>query len=85
MTEALPPITIRVEYCVECNYLQRALWVVGELLAEVADSVKAVEVIPGHLGAFEWSVDGETVFSKNATGRFPDLDDLKAAIYARLD
>jgi selenoprotein W-related protein len=77
-----PQAVIRVEYCVECNYLQRATWMVTEILADIADSVARVEIVPGHMGAFEWSVDGQTVFSKNETGRFPELDDLKATIYA---
>ena len=34
---------------------------------------------------FEWSVNGELVFSKAAMGRFPDLDELKEIVYAYLD
>ncbi len=78
-------MAIRVEYCVECNYLHRATWMVSEVLSEIAESVAKVEIVPGHMGAFEWWVNGEPVFSKNDTGRFPELDDLKVAIYAHLE
>ena len=78
-------LEIRVEYCVECSYLQRATWMVAEILAEIAESVSEVRIVPGHFGAFEWAVNGETVFSKTATGRFPEIDDLKATIYAHLE
>ena len=78
-------VSIRVEYCASCNYLPRALWLVGEVLTEIQFDVNDLSLVPGDMGVFEWAVNGENVFSKSATGRFPDADELKAAIYERMD
>lgn len=77
--------SIRVEYCASCNYLPRALWMVGEVLTDVQFDVAELDLVPGDMGVFEWAVNGEPVFSKAATGRFPEMDELKAALYERLD
>ena len=81
----MPKLAIAVEYCASCNYLPRALWMAGELLQEIQAEVASLELIPGDRGVFEWSVSGEPIFSKAATGRFPELDELKETIYARLE
>ena len=78
-------VSIKVEYCASCNYLPRALWLVGEVLAEIQFDVSDLSLVPGDYGVFEWAVNGETVFSKSASGRFPDVDELKAAIYERME
>jgi selenoprotein W-related protein len=78
-------LEISVEYCVSCSYLPRALWMAGEVLTEIQGEVASFTFVPGDMGAFEWSVGGEPVFSRNATGRFPDLEELKEAIYAKLE
>lgn len=78
-------IAIRVEYCASCNYLPRAMWMVGEVLQEIQFEVESLTMVPGDFGAFEWQVDGEPVFSKSDSGRFPEMDELKAAIYAKLE
>ena len=78
-------VSIRVEYCASCNYLPRAMWLVGEVLTEIQFDVKDLSLVPGDMGVFEWAVNGESVFSKSETGRFPDADELKAAIYERMD
>lgn len=78
-------VEISVEYCASCNYLPRALWLAGELLTEIQFEVGRFVLLPGDRGVFEWSVDGENVFSKGATGRFPELEELKEAIYSRLE
>ena len=77
-------VEISVEYCASCNYLPRALWLAGELLNEIQFQVGRFVLVPGDKGVFEWSVNGENVFSKAATGRFPELEELKEAIYSRL-
>ena len=78
-------LEISVEYCASCNYLPRALWLAGELLAEIQFQVERFVLLPGDRGVFEWSVDGENVYSKASTGRFPELEELKEAIYSRLE
>jgi len=39
-----------------------------------------ITLIPGVGGAFEVSVNGQPVYSKKATGKFPDLNDLNELI-----
>jgi selenoprotein W-related protein len=77
-------IRIRVEYCAPCNYLLRTTWLLSEMLAEIQDSVADATLVPGDSGVLEWFVDDELVFSKAALGRFPELDELKELVYAKL-
>jgi len=39
-----------------------------------------ITLVPGAGGAFEVSVNGQQVYSKKATGAFPELNALKEAI-----
>lgn len=78
-------IEITIEYCASCNYLPRALWMAGEILAEIQADVARFVLVPGDRGVFEWSAGGDPVFSKAALGRFPELDELKQIIYAKLE
>jgi selenoprotein W-related protein len=57
---------------------------VGEILNEIEDSVASVTLIPGGGGRFEWKVDGELVYSKTETGRYPEMNELKELVYAKL-
>ncbi|MFN0094420.1 MAG: SelT/SelW/SelH family protein [Dehalococcoidia bacterium] len=77
-------LQITVHYCASCNYLPRALWLAGEVLTEIQSDVAQLTLVPGDRGIFDWLVDGEMVFSKGEIGRFPELDELKEAIYAKL-
>ena len=43
----------------------------GELLSRWAPITRAVELQSGNNGRFEVTLDGELLFSKKATGRFP--------------
>ena len=46
--------------------------------------VKRVTIIPSGGGRHEWRVNGDLVFSKAAEDRHPDMDELKALIYAKM-
>ena len=37
---------------------------------------KSPELIPGRRGIFDVCVDGKVIFSKKATGRFPEIDEI---------
>ena len=78
-------LQLEVEYCADCGYWPRASWMLGEIMADIQHLVSDVKLVPGTRGVFEWSVNGELVFSKAAIGRFPDLDELKELVYAYLD
>ncbi len=83
--DAQHKISISVEYCAHCGFLLRTTWMVSEILREISDSVREVRLLPSGGGRFEWTVDDDLVYSKSASGRFPELSELKEAIYARLD
>ena len=58
---------------------------VGEILSEIQGQVQSLALIPGDSGRFEWTVNGALVYSKAASGRFPELKELKELVYAKLD
>ena len=78
-------LDIEVIYCADCGYWPRTAWMLGELLTDIQHLVKSVRLIPDTLGLFEWKVNGDLVFSKASMGRFPEMDELRELIYARLD
>ncbi len=57
---------------------------VGEILSEIEGSVKSLMLIPSGGGRFEWTVDGDVVYSKAETGRYPEMNELKELVYAKL-
>ena len=57
---------------------------VGEILSELEDSVASLTLIPSGGGRFEWKVDGDLVYSKAETGRYPEMNELKELVYAKL-
>jgi selT/selW/selH-like putative selenoprotein len=50
------------------------------LLGTFAEWTEGVTLIPGERGAFEVTVNGETIYSKWQTKRFPELQELKDAV-----
>ena len=77
-------LEIVVEYCVPCSYLSRTMWLVGDVLTDLQEDIKSLTLIPSGAGRFEWTVDGELVYSKAQTDRFPDLDELKMLVANKL-
>ena len=78
-------IAIEVVYCADCGYWPRTSWMLGELMTDIQHLVSDVKLIPDTKGLFEWKVNGDLVFSKAATGRFPDMDELRELVYSHLD
>ena len=62
---------VRIEYCVTCGHLGRAIGLAEQILAVFKTTVSALELVPVPDGAFEVVVDGELIHSKKATGIFP--------------
>jgi selenoprotein W-related protein len=48
-----------------------------ELLTTFDEEIGGVMLIPGTGGVLEVRVDGETVWSRKAEGRFPEIKELK--------
>ena len=58
---------------------------VDDVLSELQTEVDSLTLIPSSGGRFEWAVNGHVVYSKRATGRYPQPDELKRAIAAKLN
>ena len=65
--------------------MQRAVWTAAELLGGFQEHVEAFDLEMGGSGDFELSIDGELVYSKRATGEYPDLKVLKLAVADAVD
>lgn len=44
------------------------------------NQVKALEIVPASNGVFEVYRDGDLVFSKRESGRFPEWDEVRGAL-----
>ena len=80
------PLTPRVEirYCTQCRWLLRAAWMAQELLTTFDTELGEVALVPGTGGVFEVKVDGSVIFSRRASGRFPESKELKQLIRDRI-
>jgi selenoprotein W-related protein len=74
--------SITIEYCVPCNYSQRALDTAAELVLDYQHIINKLELIMGTRGAFEVSVDGEALFSKKEEKRFPEAEEIRSRFKA---
>ncbi|NKB69933.1 MAG: SelT/SelW/SelH family protein [Candidatus Latescibacteria bacterium] len=54
------------------------------LLEEYKKDISGFTLVPSDKGRFEVVVDGELVFSKMQEGRFPEHDEVKAKLVARV-
>jgi len=80
----VPDPRVEIEYCTQCRWLLRAGWMAQELLTTFTEEIGEMALIPGRGGVFEVRVDGETVWSRKAEGRFPEMKELKQLIRDRL-
>lgn len=75
---------VEIEYCTQCHWLLRAAWMAQELLVTFEPDLAGVTLIPGSGGAFEVRVDGASIWSRAAEGRFPDIAELKQRVRDRV-
>lgn len=73
----MKPPEVQIEYCRQCRWLLRAAWMAQELLVTFEDELGGVTLRPGTGGVFQVSVEGETIWSRKAEGRFPEMKELK--------
>lgn len=64
-----------IQYCEPCGYRPRAQQVEARL-RQLGGA--EVELVKGHGGVFEITVDGQLKFSKKALGRFPADSEIDA-------
>ena len=53
------------------------------LLSNLKRNVASLEMVPSKGGCFEVDVDGERIYSKLATGEFPDESDILKKVLAK--
>jgi selenoprotein W-related protein len=56
----------------------------AELLKAYEAHITALTLVPSAGGVFEVEADGELIFSKQATQRFPSVAEVKQALKAKL-
>jgi len=70
-------LTINIFRCSECNYIEQA----ANVAEEIHESFNIeVQILDGFLGSFDVIVNGEIIFSKAETGRFPDVGEIEKII-----
>ncbi len=65
--------------------MQRAVWTAAEILSEYQSDIESFEFEMGSGGDFELTIDGVLVFSKQASGEYPEIQLLKQAVVEALD
>ena len=75
---------LEIEYCTQCRWLLRAAWLAQELLTTFVDDLGEVALVPGKGGVFEVRLDGETIWSRKAEGRFPEAKEVKQRLRDRV-
>ncbi len=75
---------LEIEYCTQCHWLMRASWTAQELLTTFVDELAEVAIVPGKGGVFDVRLDGETIWSRAAERRFPEMAELKQRLRDRI-
>jgi len=75
---------VEIEYCTQCRWLLRAAWMAQEVLTTFESELGEVALVPGTGGVFEVRVQGETIWSRQERGHFPESKELKQLIRDRI-
>ncbi len=75
---------VQIEYCTQCRWLLRAAWMAQEVLTTFESELGEVALVPGTGGVFEVRVQGETIWSRQERGHFPESKELKQLIRNRI-
>jgi selenoprotein W-related protein len=76
--------SVEIEYCRQCRWLMRAAWMAQELLTTFEEELGGVTLIPGVGGIFEVRLGPDTLWSRKAEGRFPEMKELKQRLRDRI-
>lgn len=76
---------IEIDYCTQCRWMLRATWMAQELLTTFDGEIVELVLRPATGGRFEVRADGQTVWSRKAEGRFPDITELKQRVRDCID
>jgi len=83
-SEMSKKLDIELEYCTMWNYLPEAVSLTEEVMREYDYDIGSYKIVTARDGKFEFSINGELIFSKLETGRFPSNEEIKEAIKARI-
>ena len=75
---------IEITYCTKCRWLLRAAWMAQELLSTFEQEITELALKPGTGGIFEVHADGAVIWSRKASGRFPEITELKQLVRDRI-
>jgi selenoprotein W-related protein len=75
---------VEIEYCRQCRWMLRAAWLAQELLVTFETELAEVALVPGTGGVFEVRLNGATLFSRTAAGRFPETKEVKQLVRDRV-
>lgn len=75
---------IEIEYCTQCRWLLRAAWMAQELLTTFEQEVGGVVLVPGTGGIFEIRVEDTLIWSRQESGGFPEIKELKRLVRDRV-
>jgi selenoprotein W-related protein len=75
---------IEIEYCTQCHWLLRAAWMAQELLTTFPGEIGELALVPGTGGVFVIRVDDYLVWSREESGRFPEIKELKQIVRDRI-
>lgn len=80
----MPAPRVEIEYCTRCRFVLRAGWLAQELLMTFGERLGEVALVPGSGGVFEVRLDGEPLFSRTVSGRFPEAREIKQLLRDRI-
>ena len=75
---------IEIIYCTKCRWLLRAAWMAQELLTTFEQEITELVLKPGTGGVFEICADGAVIWSREESGRFPEITELKQLVRDRI-
>ncbi len=75
---------VEITYCRKCRFLLRATWLAQELLTTFAEELGEVALVPGESGVFFVQLEGEVLFDRARSRRFPEPKELKQLIRDRI-
>ncbi|MBT1697019.1 SelT/SelW/SelH family protein [Fulvivirgaceae bacterium PWU4] len=72
---------INIEYCPKCGWMLRAAYFAQEILTTFTEDVHGVMLQPSEVnGRFVVRIDGNEIFDRKQSGRFPETKELKQLI-----
>jgi len=73
---------IEIEFCMNCKFQGRALWLARELIDARPDIAGEIALVPSSGGVFVVRYDGQTVWDTKEAGRFPEPKEIREAVLA---